>query len=162
MLRQSLAQNGLTERTKIHELALGASDGGEAILCVPRGEPKNAHLLPAGTTSDWGPLHKTPVCRLDTLLADEPGLDFVKIDVEASDEDVLAGMEELIRKFRPAIVLEFNITRYKDPAAFLSNLASLYRKLDYIDYSGTPAPLDVDKVLGRYVNEDWLLFLSGA
>ena len=159
MLRMSLAQNGFSERTTVHELALGADDG-EASLCVPRGEPKNAHVLPSGHISDMGPLHKISVRSFDALLAGEPGLDFVKIDVEGSEEGIIAGMETLIRKFHPAMVLEFNVGRYRDPASFLSKLGTLYSNIRYVDYDGNAAPIDSDALLTTHVNEDWLLFLS--
>lgn len=157
MLRLSLAQNGFADRSKVHELALGRSEG-EVVLCVPAGEPKNAFVLPQGSESDRGPMHRVPLHAFDKLLEDTPRLDFAKIDVEGSEEAILSGMEGLIRKFHPGIVLEFNSARYQAPVGFLKNLQELYGSVRQIDYSGHAVTLDPAAILAS--SEDWLLYLS--
>jgi FkbM family methyltransferase len=160
-LRKSLTLNGMTERTTVHQIAVGAKDG-HVTLRVPNGDPKNSHILAAGDDGTWGhsPHHKVASKPLDILLADETAVDFVKIDAEGSEADILTGMEGLIRKFRPSIALEFNTSRYADPSSFFSNLSALYGKIRLIDYDGNLKPLDTSRMLERRVNEDWLLFLS--
>jgi FkbM family methyltransferase len=160
-LKNSVRHNGFAERTCIHQIAVGASEG-KATLCVPNGDPKNGHLLPVGEDGKWGysPVHEVKRMPLDRLLSDETAVDFVKIDAEGSEADIIAGMEQVIRKFQPAIVLEFNTARYDNPAAFFAKLSAPYSKVRLVGDDGNLKPLDTAEILREKVNRDWLLFLS--
>jgi FkbM family methyltransferase len=162
-LRESVALNGFSERTTIHNLALGATDGAEAALVVPIAEPKNAYVVSGGVQPDAVPgsaVHTVAIRSLDALLAADVHLDFVKIDAEGAEQEILAGMAGHIARSRPAIVLEFNARRYADPKAFLENILEPYGALHYIDFTGRPAPVAPARVLTENLGEDWLLFLG--
>jgi hypothetical protein len=47
--------------------------------------------------------------RLDSILSNEPTVDFIKIDVEGAEFLVLQGSKQLIRRHRPHIVFEFGM-----------------------------------------------------
>lgn len=162
-LRDSVALNGFTERTTIHNLALGALDGSVATLYVPSSEPKNAYIVagtaPTGAVSG-NAVHNVAVRSLDALLAEDVHLDFVKIDAEGAEQDILTGMAGHIARSRPAIVLEFNALRYAEPAEFLGNIMEPYGKLQYIDFNGQPVPVSPTRVLTENLGEDWLLFFD--
>lgn len=159
-LHESLALNGFSGRTTIHNLALGAADGTEATLVVPAGEPKNAYVVPAGTQAPGGVVHAVAVRTFDALLADLAQLDFVKIDAEGAEQDILTGMAKIIARSRPAIVLEFNALRYADPKAFLDRIIAPYSALHHIDYAGEAIAVSPERVLTENLGEDWLLFLD--
>ena len=64
--------------------------------------------------------------RLDDFLSDIKKLDFVKIDVQGYEFDVILGMRNLISKFKPIIVLEFW------PKGLLMNKHSPKKFLEYL------------------------------
>ena len=64
--------------------------------------------------------------RLDDFLSDIKKLDFVKIDVQGYEFDVILGMRNLISKFKPIIVLEFW------PKGLLMNKHNPKKFLDFI------------------------------
>ena len=53
---------------------------------------------------------------LDELALRYPRVDIVKIDAEGGEVGIVAGMQRLIARDRPTIVLEFNAARYSRPA----------------------------------------------
>ena len=96
---------------------------------------------------------------MDALLADCDRVDFLKIDAEGA-EYIIAGMERVLDRFRPAVVLEFNARRYAEPAGFLARLTDIYGTVRHIDYSGDPVAVDPANVVSKASAEDWLLFFS--
>jgi FkbM family methyltransferase len=160
LLRRSIDLNGFTARTTLCEVALGAEDGGAASLFVPEGEPKNAAL--GGDGGRPGERHEVAVRTLDALLAAEGRIDFVKIDAEGGEEEIIAGMRRVCGLFPPPMVLEFNAARYPDPGAFLDKLLRLYGRLAHVGFDGRAEPLTPGRVLDERRGEDWLLFLRRA
>ena len=59
------------------------------------------------------------------------------------------------------MVLEYNVARYADPAAFLDRLLRIYGALRHVDYDGRAADVSAERVLTEQVGEDWLLFFGG-
>lgn len=97
-------------RCTLHRTALGAEPGTISIV-VPLEQTGGAHVAarapvnvkynPAGETDTW---HAIEVVTLDSL--DFPTVDFIKIDVEGWEPQVLRGAKETIRRCRPNIVVE--------------------------------------------------------
>jgi FkbM family methyltransferase len=56
---------------------------------------------------------KVKTTTLDIELNNLSRIDLVKIDVEGYEMDVLRGAEQIIKKFKPAIILEFSPVFYK-------------------------------------------------
>ena len=147
LLTRNVGHNGFASRTRIIEAALGAS-AGEAEFVVPRGEPKNAQigcvedaLVESGEIGRF----RAPVMPIDAL--ELPRLDFVKIDVEGSEEAVWAGMQETIgRSPHIQIVMEINCSRYRDPEAFLRGIEASF-PLRVVDGLGEPVPMEFETML---------------
>jgi FkbM family methyltransferase len=114
-----------------HRLALGAKPG-RALMSVPvrRGGPVTGRSFLRQAPSGLGANaefdeHMDVAVHVETLdrLCLQNGLhrlDFVKIDVEGAELQVLEGGEEAIAKWRPAILLEIearHIARYGGAAA---------------------------------------------
>lgn len=132
LLTNSLAVNGMGGHAYVQEVALGEEHGRQVALVVPPGEPKNGYVV---AQHDPMPEHGVPVmtARLD---ADEQWADieFAKIDVEGSEEQVWRGMAGLLAGKRlVSVVLEFTPGRYRDPVGFLAELMAPGFKLARID-----------------------------
>jgi FkbM family methyltransferase len=160
LLRQSVTLNGFARTTRVVEAALGVEAGGSAILNVPSGEPKNAHLRSAGVSLDGD----IAVARtnLDTLLGEVDRVDLIKIDAEGAEEQILLGMERLLHHSPPALVLEFNARRCVDPAGVLARLLAIYGDMAAIDFDSQATPVTAETVLASESGEDWLLYFSLA
>lgn len=159
LCRRSVFLNGFGAWTDIHEVAASNTDEGMATLVVPRSMTGGAALTEVACFNYPDAINvEVPLTTLDTLLANEQHIDFMKIDVEASEERIIAGMEAIFARSRPAMVLEFNPARYRDAAGFLRHLTNLYGELREIDFSGHPSPVDAQRVLDTPT--EWLLFLE--
>ncbi|HTZ05148.1 MAG TPA: FkbM family methyltransferase [Gaiellaceae bacterium] len=106
-LRSNLARNGLAN-VEVVAAAAGSADGEvELIIAADRAF---SSIKPLVSYRGAGATRTVPQLRLDTLWRDagEPGVGFVKIDVEGAELEVLAGAGDLLARCRPALVVEVN------------------------------------------------------
>jgi FkbM family methyltransferase len=151
-LRHSVAVNGFADRTRIHAVAL-AAEAGQAGLIVPPGEPKNGHLarVPADGIT-------VMLQRLDRL---EIMPNFVKIDVEGSEELVWRGMAGILAARQPLTVfIEFVLDRYADPALFLDEMLRHGFRLSRLDPDLGPLQITREAVLAASPSADQILVLA--
>ena len=160
-LRRSIGLNGLADRTTVIAAAAGSADG-EVTLFVPNGEPKNSTVIARGQCIplDSGCLYEVPGMRLDQLAATVPRIDLVKIDAEGAEQEIIAGMSNLLRRDKPVLLLEFNPARYCDPAGFLASLTALYGRMRHVDFEANAAEAPPQLVLNDRSGEDWLLLFD--
>jgi FkbM family methyltransferase len=156
LLRRSLYANGFDPRVTVFEQAAGAADGVTLHLNVPDHEPKNGHLVGEATP---GAIAVTGA-RLDTLLADWPRVDFLKVDVEGHEEAFLDGAWPIIQRDRPILVLEFNAVRCADPAGLLDRLEAVYGRIQTVGRDSVTTPADRSRLLDASRTDDWMLFLE--
>jgi FkbM family methyltransferase len=108
-LRRTIAANGLEERVAVEAVALGATTG--ELAFHESGHSAGSHLLSAEAlgSKDLDSV-SVPVRRLDELVVQHElhRLDFIKIDVEGHETEVLDGAAETLARFRPTVFLEFN------------------------------------------------------
>jgi FkbM family methyltransferase len=105
-LRRNLALNSvLAARVEVLECGVGERPG-ELWWAEEAGNPGNALLSEKGT-------HEIPVITLDDFLRERPldRVDFVKIDVEGMELQVMHGSRELLRAFHPTLYFE-TLPRY--------------------------------------------------
>jgi FkbM family methyltransferase len=121
-----------------HALALG-SEPGTGVMSVPIGRlgPVTGRSFLTGGSYDLGSNAEfanhvcvdVPVSTLDCICADAclTGLDFIKIDTEGAELQVLRGGERAIKEFRPVILAEIearHAARYQcEPADIVTWLA---------------------------------------
>lgn len=122
MLRRTLDLNGFTSRSTVVAAAAGSTEGAGRLL-VPAGEPKNASLIGDGGRNDGNSLVAVPIVSLDKLLSHFPRVDFLKIDAEGAEEDIVHGLSQTISRWRPHIILEFNPGRCRNPGELLALLS---------------------------------------
>jgi FkbM family methyltransferase len=97
-----------------------------------------------------------PAAKIDSLLCNEPRIDFVKIDIEAHEPYALRGMTGLIEKHRPRIATEFHpwaIRHYNgiDPAEYVEQILRFGYKLSVIEELGELLPVSsAGDVMARY------------
>lgn len=155
-LRRTVAVNGFAGRTHVHGVPLSDQDGLAVELVVPRGEPKNGHIVAAGHAGDEPSVALT-TRRLDTVAGLER-VDFVKIDAEGAEEGIWRGMRAILDRRQPlTIFLEYTRDRYADPRGFLDEIVSGGFALAVIDPFRGVEPVTVDHVLAGPGDEDWML-----
>ena len=157
-LRDTVAVNGLTKRCVIHQLA-ASHHNSEGILVVPKGEPKNGTLF-RDPTEAGASTHTIALRTLDEVLADEPRIDFIKIDAEGSEGDILEGMQQTLRKHRPRLLMEFNMSHAYDGPAMLENLLAIYGSLNFVDGTGRARSITGEKACIEARHEDLMLYFS--
>jgi FkbM family methyltransferase len=68
-------------------------------------------------------------------------LDFIKLDVEGSEENVLLGARKTLRRFRPILLTEYNPTTAAllgaEPGDYYEKLRALYSAVKLIEPDGT-------------------------
>ncbi len=160
-LRRTMTINGFDAITAVHEVALSDAPRDVAFR-IPADEPKNGHItyLAAHEVAAHPDCIAVPAVRLDALLGDAP-VDFVKIDVEGAEEALWRGMSGILAQGRPLIVLlEFNLGRYADPAAFLDEVAGHGFRLERIDDRLGAQPVTRADVLAGPPIADQMLLLT--
>jgi FkbM family methyltransferase len=148
ILNANAALNGLTAVTT-KAIALGSAAG--AIKVPPlnyAGEANFGGLSLEGATVG----EEVPLLTFDSLAV--AACDFVKIDVEGMEIEVLKGMGETIARFRPAMYVEND--RARKSAALIAHLLELnYRLYAHVTPSFHPAnffanPVNVFGVTGAF------------
>lgn len=159
LLRRTVGVNGFGDRTTVFEQAVGAHD--DRLLTFERrdDDPKNARIVGDERAEQPG-MTRVRSGRLDTLLADWPKVDFLKIDVEGAEEAVLEGAWPLIVRDRPEILLEFNHSRCSDPLGLLERLVGVYQRLRTVTFDSKLVPVTRAQLLDKDQPEDWMLWLS--
>lgn len=93
------------DQVEVHNLALSDADG-TAEFSVEHGNSGGSRL---GRMEGDFAMTTVPTRRLDSLLAERPGItriDFIKIDVEGHELEVLQGAHATLARFRPPLILE--------------------------------------------------------
>lgn len=152
-LRQSVAVNGFANFTEVHQIALGGAEG-FAALDVDSTQPGGGRMVPLDPNGDAS---RVPVKRLD----ETPGAldaEFIKIDVEGFEEHVWEGMAGILARRRPiTIFMEFTVSRYANPRAFLERIMADGFALEIIDFSGEILPISIDELFTRPHSIDHML-----
>lgn len=162
LLSRSLLLNGFAARSEVLAVAAGNADGDKATLAVPAREPKNGNIVAAEFPQQDGEVrHEVTIRSLDSLLAKVKRIDFIKIDAEGAEEAIIDGMEGIIVRDKPNMVLEYNAARYANPEGFLQKLLRFYGTMRYIEYDASTVPISSERVLNERPGEDWLLVFGG-
>jgi FkbM family methyltransferase len=145
-LRANLDLNpALANRVEVIEAGVGRTPG-ELFWAEEEGNPGNALVGGEGS-------HKIEIITLDEFARRRglPALEFVKIDVEGMELDVMHGAAETLRRFHPMLYFE-TLPRYTDTGAgatFADMHDFLVKELGYtlhrIDSNGRLQPQDAGR-----------------
>ncbi len=153
-LRRSLSLSGVTN-CELHEVACGRAKG-ESTLIIPRDDSGRAGFFPDFSGRPGSKPVEVQVSRLDDLVRSEvsAGAMLIKIDVEGSELDVLAGAEETISTRRPTILIELNPWSAKAAGTSTSALVRRLTQLGYKSFSVVGSgPVDLSAIpLDRQIN----------
>lgn len=135
--------------------AAGERDGEAELFHVAGEMPSSSSLSQAFMRSAPGlRTSRVPVLTLDGFARENalPGVDLVKIDTESTEPEVLRGMQEILRRDRPAIICE--ILRGRGAEASLEGILG---PLGYRYYLLTPqGPQSRERIEGHC---EWLNYL---
>ena len=122
-------------KVTILPIANGKKDTVNNLLIANRGRASNALETSFGMKTQMGGVRdiiSVPIMKLDTMLCGKiPPPTFLKIDVEGSEVDVLAGATKILKEIRPIIFIEADIrTRPKVDAILNANNYVLYENIE--------------------------------
>ncbi len=105
-----LKQNFTDENCKLFNCALGVKEGTSDFNYV-KSNPAYSGLKKREYKSQNEEIEKltVEVKRLDDLIPSTIKIDFIKIDVEGGELDVLGGAVQLIKRDKPIVVFEFGL-----------------------------------------------------
>lgn len=134
---------------QVCEIALGKTNG-EAEFFVSQ-SPTWGRLAEAGSAPKQNGVIRVPVRSLDSLAADKdlPRPQFIKMDVEGVEADVIAGGKALLRVSRPVMVIELHHT-YQ---AVLDSLAGLDYRVRPLTRNGEVTSMDGEFQILAYPSE---------
>jgi FkbM family methyltransferase len=161
-LRASLSINGFASRSTVANCALGDGSAPAARLFIPYREAKNARIVSSSEAIDsrLGSAIDVPYTTVDRICAEMKRIDFIKIDAEGSEALIFQGMDAILTRHNPDLILEFNYVRYPKPAEFIAKIVSHYPVLRYLDFDSEIKALSESRLATDNLGEDWLLFLS--
>ena len=158
-------RTGYGDRVSVHSIALSDTEGSQ-LLRVPV-VPTRAHFRgstrdPAGDAAFASLPHRevrVPTTTLDRIV-EEQGLsrvDVLKCDVEGAELLVLAGAREVLRRHRPAVVLEADDAHQAREDATAGDVLAEVRAHDYRVYRYRRGALE--EVDGPVPGEDDYVFV---
>jgi len=141
-----------------HHMALGAEEGSLSFYSNPI-SPAASHLV-TGDTLGHSSTATVKVSTVDgfVLANNIDKLDFMKIDVEGFEIDVLRGARDTIARLQPAALVEFNsftMVGFRDinPRDLLRLVLELFPYV-YRFKDGRPTPLDSDGAALAFIHDN--------
>ena len=158
LVRLTVTLNGFEKSVTVLERAATDIDATEVQLVIPRHRLANATICRSAEASD--DVRHVQTVSLDRAVEDWPKVDLVKIDAEGAEHEIWRGMREtLARNSMITLIMEVNVGRYPDPAAFLDEIVSAGFILREIATDSTIQVVTADDILhGPHV--DHMLFLQ--
>jgi len=154
LLERNVRVNGFERQVTLVPAAAAAHDG-EGTLTVDRRRSGEGSLLLArgGEAATF----RVPLHRVDEAVAGP--IDFLKIDAEGADYDVLAGATGLLEDGRASVLIEHHSAFHADARARLRGLQRSGFRLAHVGDDGEVADIGVDDVLGDE-RRFWSLWLT--
>ncbi len=156
-LRKTLALNGFDGRTRVEEVALSRNPDGEVSFAVSQMNPGGSRIVPRGTRREGSETITVRSTNIDTMCAKLDRVDFIKIDAEGAEGDILEGMKETIARHRPMLLMEMNSTRPYDIGAIFEGLARNYSSIGYVDFDSQIKPVTAHDLQTKNVGTEWMI-----
>jgi FkbM family methyltransferase len=104
-LRANIAENGLSRRIAVHDVAAGEQTGALSLYIDSAND--GGHSIDQTNVIREGGALEIAVRRLDDIITDDLRVSVVKIDTQGSETSILLGARELLMRHRPALLLEW-------------------------------------------------------
>jgi FkbM family methyltransferase len=160
LLEKSVNLNGFAGRASLFAQAVGADESGTVTLIIPRNETKNARVGDVMDAAASDEVVEVPSGSLADALIGWPRLDFLKVDVEGAEENVVRGALSRLASDKPTMVLEYHASRCHDPKALLDSLIAIYGRVRVIEFDGQLHEASLERLLDPSPRDDWLLCLD--
>jgi FkbM family methyltransferase len=151
-LVKSIAVNGFDERVSLCNVAVNDASGPMEIFFRHDASGGGWTDIARGVPPATGEVFPVQGEPLDTLLADVPNIDVIKIDVEGAEPKVLAGARNLIEKSSNLIIiLEFDSRRImaQTPLDYFQEFASQGFSIKIAETSGLTPTLSPAECAAR-------------
>lgn len=123
ILRKNIEINNLLNKVKLYNYACGANEGNASIY--------HADVQNIGATSIIKDSSGTlKIIKLDDILNNKE-IDFIKIDVEGFEYDVLIGAQNILKNYSPVVWIEIFPENYIKITKLLNKLS--YKKFEKLD-----------------------------
>jgi FkbM family methyltransferase len=122
------AKRSLGNRANVHQLAL-SNEIGQASFFIPLAEDSSELHLAGNLKNSHSQFERQSVIKVDVRTLDSfalSGVQFIKVDVEGSELEVLSGARETIARDHPGLLLELLSGTYKDPLAVTREVCETY------------------------------------
>lgn len=111
-MQKSIEANGFTNIT-VHNVALADKVGIGTLSLVDENIGASS-LQSVSRARTVASVVEVPLVKLDSYQSDFSQLDVVKIDIEGSEFEALQGGVQILRKYKPVIILEFSPQVYEN------------------------------------------------
>jgi FkbM family methyltransferase len=135
LLRANLGRHGATHVRAVRAAAWRRSDETRTMTVSSENSGDHRVFVRQGATETL----EVPTVALDDLVPEDWDVDVVKVDVQGTDHVAVEGMQRVIARCQPTILIEFwplGIEEFGDPA---TKVLDFYRELGY-DISLLEAP----------------------
>lgn len=105
-LRQNIELNDVTDSVTV-EKKVASDEGGQVDIHISHSSNQATHGL-ARSSHHGRETVTVPAARGDKLTARYPAPDFIKIDVEGAEADVLRGLQQTLREHKPVLVMDIH------------------------------------------------------
>ncbi len=122
------AKRSLGKRATVHKYAL-SNETGKASFFVPLAEDGSELHFAGNLKNSHSQFERQTVIKVELRTLDSFALtnvQFIKVDVEGSELEVLEGARETIFRDHPALLLELLSGTYKDPLAITREVCEKY------------------------------------
>ena len=95
------------------------------------------------------------VTKLDEWVSENKleRIDFIKIDVDGHEIDVIEGGYDVLSKYRPIIIMEFSEYIFKERGRSFDELIRILKKLEYSCFTTSGIKLELDESLKKHIPE---------
>ena len=121
-LEKSISINKNIHNIKIFPFACSAEEGSSKIYLHPGNIGGSSLSDTIGKSEASVPRQELDVrvVQMDSILGEEAHIDVIKIDVEGMEYDVLRGAQNILKKYRPVLVVEYSPFFYEKIESGLS------------------------------------------
>jgi len=115
LLHKNIKANQCEEAIEVIERAASTSD---SVLLIPA-PMHNLGMAATAVSDNTQSASRAKAQKLDELLTELERCDLIKIDVEGAELDVLESAKELLRKFKPLLIVEAHGNQFVEVNNFL-------------------------------------------